>query len=71
MPATISELGGKREDIPLLAANLGLKEGQTLGTFRKLSTADVETILGLCASRKGRERGHYQNLNWTPMPPQA
>lgn len=49
MPATISELGGKREDIPLLAANLGLKEGQTLGTFRKLSTADVETILGLCA----------------------
>ena len=49
MPATISELGGKREDIPLLAANLGLKDGQNLGTFRKLSTADVETILGLCA----------------------
>ena len=29
MPTTLAELGAKKEDIPLLAANLGLKDGQT------------------------------------------
>ena len=47
MPTTFAELGAKAEDIPRLAANLGLKEGQTLGTFRPLSTPDVENILRL------------------------
>ena len=48
MPTTFAELGAKAEDIPLLAANLGLRDGQTLGSFRALSTADVESILRLC-----------------------
>jgi len=47
MPTTFAELGAKAEDIPRLAANLGLKDGQTLGTFRPLSTTDVENILRL------------------------
>ena len=49
MPTTLAELGARSEDIPLLAANLGLKDGQTLGSFRPLTTADVEAILRLCA----------------------
>ncbi len=48
MPTTFAELGAKEEDIPRLAANLGLAEGQTLGAFRALTTADVESILRLC-----------------------
>ncbi len=48
MPLTFAELGAKAEDIPLLAANLGLRDGQTLGSFRPLTTADVEAILRLC-----------------------
>lgn len=44
MPSKLDELGGKVEDIPLLAANLGLK-GNTLGAFKPLTQADVETIL--------------------------
>ena len=51
MPTTFAELGAKAEDIPCLAARLGLKDGQTLGTFRPLATADVEAILRLaCGS---------------------
>ncbi len=48
MPTTFAEIGAKEEDIPLLAKNLGLKEGQTLGSFRQLTTSDVEAILRLC-----------------------
>ena len=48
MPTTFAELGAKEADIPLLAANLGLRDGQTLGVFRPLTTADVESILRLC-----------------------
>ncbi len=48
MPTTFAELGAREGDIPRLAANLGLAEGQTLGTFRRLTTADVESILRLC-----------------------
>jgi len=48
MPTKFAELGAKEEDIPRLAANLGMKEGQTLGSFQKLTTSDVESILRLC-----------------------
>ena len=41
-------VAARLRDIPLLAANLGLKDGQTLGAFRPLTTADVEAILRLC-----------------------
>ena len=47
MPTSFSELGARSEDIPRLAASLGLKEGQTLGAFRPLTTSDVEAILRL------------------------
>lgn len=50
MPTSFSELGARAEDIPRLAANLGLREGQTLGTFRPLATSDVEAILRLAAA---------------------
>ncbi|MBR1921397.1 MAG: iron-containing alcohol dehydrogenase [Kiritimatiellae bacterium] len=49
MPTSFAALGAKAEDIPLLAANLGLRDGQTLGAFRPLSTADVEAILRIAA----------------------
>ena len=48
MPLTFDELGARREDIPTLAANLGLK-GNTLGLFRPLTEADVREILRLAA----------------------
>ena len=48
MPLTFAELGARREDIPTLAANLGLK-GNTLGLFRPLTEADVREILQLAA----------------------
>ena len=50
MPTTFAELGARAEDIPRLAANLGLRDGQTLGSFRPLTTADVEAILRLAAT---------------------
>jgi len=46
MPLTMSELGARAEDIPVLAANLGLKGG-TLGAFMSLTEADVVNILRL------------------------
>ena len=46
MPLTFAELGARREDIPTLAANLGLK-GNTLGVFRPLTESDVREILSL------------------------
>ena len=48
MPLTFAELGARSEDIPLLAANLGLK-GNTLGLFRPLTEADVREVLKLAA----------------------
>ncbi|MBQ6136632.1 MAG: iron-containing alcohol dehydrogenase [Kiritimatiellae bacterium] len=47
LPTTFAGLGARAEDIPRLAANLGLAEGQTLGRFRPLSAADVESLLSL------------------------
>ena len=46
MPATLAELGGRAEDIPLLAANLQLG-GNALGSFRPLTEEDVREILKL------------------------
>ena len=49
MPLTFTELGAKKEDIPALVAKLGLN-GNTLGTFKSLTEADVTRILeGCCA----------------------
>ena len=48
MPLSFAELGARGEDIPVLAANLGLK-GNTLGLFRPLTEADVCEILKLAA----------------------
>ena len=50
MPSTLAELGGRAEDIPQLAANLGLN-GNTLGNFRPLTQSDVEAILRLTCHR--------------------
>ncbi len=44
MPQSLEELGAKREDIPLLAANLHLN-GNTIGAFHPLTEADVRDIL--------------------------
>ena len=47
MPLTFDEIGAKREDIPALVAKLGLN-GNTLGTFMRLTDADVANILEAC-----------------------
>ncbi|MFU0828713.1 MAG: hypothetical protein ACFWTJ_14510 [Lachnoclostridium sp.] len=47
MPVNFKELGAKEEDIPYLAAHIGLGEKGTLGNFVKLKTEDVEKILKL------------------------
>ena len=49
LPLTFAELGAKREDIPALVAKLGLN-GNTLGTFMRLTEADVVRILESCRS---------------------
>ena len=43
MPLTFDEIGAKREDIPALVAKLGLN-GNTLGTFMRLTDADVANM---------------------------
>ena len=47
MPVNFKELGAKEEDIPFLAAKIGLGEEETIGGFVELKTADVESILKL------------------------
>lgn len=47
MPSTLGELGGKKEDIPLLVKNFGLAEGQKTGGFYNLSNDDIENIYRL------------------------
>ena len=47
MPANLSEVGGKEEDIPQLAKNFGLPEGGTTGGFVHLTTKDIEEIYRL------------------------
>ncbi len=47
LPTTFEELGAKKEDIPMMAAKVGLAEGETLGSFVPLTTANIEKILHL------------------------
>lgn len=47
MPVNFKELGAKEEDIPSLAAKIGLDKDETMGGFVKLKTNDVENILKL------------------------
>lgn len=47
MPVTMGELGAKEEDIPYLAAHIGLGEERSLGSFVKLTTKDIEKIYRL------------------------
>ncbi|QHQ60995.1 iron-containing alcohol dehydrogenase [Anaerocolumna sedimenticola] len=47
MPVTFKELGAKEEDIPALAEKIGLEKDETMGSFVKLTTKDVENILYL------------------------
>ena len=47
MPAKLSEVGGKEEDIPQLAKNFGLPEGGITGGFVHLTTKDIEEIYRL------------------------
>lgn len=47
MPAKLSEVGGKEEDIPQLAKNFGLGKGERTGGFVQLSTEDIEQIYRL------------------------
>ena len=47
MPASLREVGGKEEDIPVLVKNFGLAEGQTTGGFVHLSSADIAEIYRL------------------------
>lgn len=47
MPQTFAELHAREEDIPALAAHMGLGDGKPLGGFVKLGTADVEAIYRL------------------------
>ncbi len=46
LPVRMVDFGGKEEDIPYLAAHIGIGEG-TLGSFVKLTVTDVENIYRL------------------------
>ncbi len=48
MPITFEELGAKAEDIPHLAENVRLNNGDKLGFFQPLSREDVKNIYELC-----------------------
>ena len=47
MPAKMSEIGGKAEDIPQLVKNFGLPEGGRIGGFVQLSSEDIAEIYKL------------------------
>lgn len=47
MPQGFAALGAREEDIPALAAHIGLTGGRTLGGFVPLTAADVEAIYRL------------------------
>lgn len=49
MPTTFAELGAKEEDIPAMAAKCKRNNGDKLGFFRPLDTADIEAILRIAA----------------------
>ncbi len=47
LPLTFEELGAKEEDIPFMVKNIGLKDGQHLGSFVPLYNEDIEEIYRL------------------------
>jgi hypothetical protein len=47
MPSSITELGAKEEDIPMLANHIGLTDEPTFGGYVKLNIHDVEEIYRL------------------------
>lgn len=47
MPITFAELGAKEEDIPALAAKIGLNGDDSIGGFVKLTQKDIEEIYRL------------------------
>jgi len=47
LPLTFAELGAKEEDIPLLVKTMNLS-GNTLGSFKPLTSEDVAAIYRLC-----------------------
>lgn len=51
MPLSFEELGAEEEDIPLLVARLHANKGQTIGSFRKLTSADTEQIYRLACKK--------------------
>lgn len=47
LPLNFKELGAKEEDIPFMVKNLGLKEGEHIGSFVPLYNEDIEKIYRL------------------------
>lgn len=47
LPTSFEELGAKEDDIPVMAAKIGLQGGRKLGSFQPLDTADIEAIYRL------------------------
>ena len=48
MPATLTELGAKEEDIPRMVEHLFIAESEPMPGFMQLGRKDVEGILKLC-----------------------
>jgi hypothetical protein len=51
LPTSFQELGAKEEDIPKMAAKVGLTGGRKLGSFQPLDTQDIENIYKLCIKK--------------------
>jgi alcohol dehydrogenase YqhD (iron-dependent ADH family) len=47
LPTNFAELGAKEEDIPYMVKNIGLKEGEHIGSFVPLYSEDIEKIYRL------------------------
>jgi alcohol dehydrogenase YqhD (iron-dependent ADH family) len=47
MPINFDQLGAKEEDIPKMVEKIGLGEGETIGSFVKLASDDIEKIYRL------------------------
>ncbi|MGI5852326.1 MAG: iron-containing alcohol dehydrogenase [Clostridiales bacterium] len=47
LPLNFRELGAKEEDIPFMVKNIGLKEGEHMGSFVPLYNEDIEKIYRL------------------------
>jgi alcohol dehydrogenase YqhD (iron-dependent ADH family) len=51
LPTSFQVLGAKEEDIPKMAAKVGLTGGRKLGSFQPLDTQDIENIYKLCIKK--------------------